>query len=286
MVPSPGGGPARLPPIDAETMRRLMIHEARVHGLPGRTLKDLGDAVLLHDPVDPEPFWNRVELVKWPDDPAGFDRRLTETLVLFAAMGRQPHIWASPLYDEPADLVSRLAANGFADLGLGDLMALADPDRLMAAAPGYLPAGVALERLSGLSESEAADAARDVVEVLVDAFDVEPERRAPIEAETSATLRHPWFTHYLVRLDGAPAAVARRATFDGASYLSSIGTASWARRRGLARLATVMAASDALADESDWTYLGVFSDNEAAIRLYREIGFERIGASSPDMLLV
>ena len=65
-----------------------------------------------------------------------------------------------------------------------------------------------------------------------------PERRAGIEAETAASLGHPWFTHYLVRADGRPAAVARRATFDGLSYLSSIGTAGWARGRGLGSLVT------------------------------------------------
>ena len=36
-----------------------------------------------------------------------------------------------------------------------------------------------------------------------------------IEAETIASLGHPWFTQYLVRVDGVPAAAARRATFEG-----------------------------------------------------------------------
>ena len=37
-----------------QTMRRLLLHEARVHAIPGRTLRDLGDAILLHDPAEPE----------------------------------------------------------------------------------------------------------------------------------------------------------------------------------------------------------------------------------------
>ena len=108
-------------------MRRLLLHEARVHADPGPDLRDLGDAILLHDPVEPEPFWNRLEGLRWPVEPGAFDRRLTEMLVLFASLGRQPHVWASPLHDAPADLVARLVANGFRDMGAGGVMVLVDP---------------------------------------------------------------------------------------------------------------------------------------------------------------
>ena len=46
--------------VDPATMRRILVHEARVHATPGRRLRDLGDSLLLHDPLDPEPFWNRL----------------------------------------------------------------------------------------------------------------------------------------------------------------------------------------------------------------------------------
>ena len=111
-------------------------------------------------------------------------------------------------------------------------------------------------------------------------------QRAGIEAETAASLAHPWFTHYLVRLDGRPAAVTRRATFDGASYLSSIGTAPWARNRGLGGLVTRLASADGLALGSSWVYLGVFVENETASVLYRRAGFERVGQSCPDLVLI
>ena len=32
-----------------------------------------GDALLLHDPQDSEPFWNRLQAVRWPEDPDAFD---------------------------------------------------------------------------------------------------------------------------------------------------------------------------------------------------------------------
>lgn len=267
-------------------MRRLLWHEAQVHAIPGRVLRDLGDAILLHDPVEPEPFWNRLEGLRWPAEPAAFDRRLTETLVLFASLGRQPHIWASPIHDGPLDLVERLVANGFRDMGAGEIMALADPApaRLAAAAPP--PDGVTIERLTCLDGPTAAAAASAVVEVLLDAFDVDEDRRPGVEAETVASLGHPSFTHYLLRLAGTPATVARRATFEGASYLSSIGTAGWARGRGLGRLVTAVAVSDSLALGSEWTYLGAFAENSGAIRIYEQAGFERVGDSCPDLLLI
>ena len=271
--------------LDAATMRRLLLHEARVHAIPGRDLRDLGDAILLHDPVEREPFWNRLEGLRWPEEPAAFDRRLTETLVLFASIGRTPHIWATPIHDSPADLVARLESNGFRDMGMGNVMMLVDsePARLSATQP--YPDGVTIERLVGVEGRDAVAAASAIVEVLIDAFEVDPERRQAIEDETVASLGHPWFTHYLIRADGEPATVARRATFEGVTYLSSIGTAGWARGRGFGTLITRMAAFEGLADGSAFVYLGVFADNADAIGVYQRSGFQQVGSSCPDMLL-
>jgi hypothetical protein len=276
---------APAPDLDEATMRRLLLHEARVHAIPGRDLRDLGDAILLHDPVEREPFWNRLEGLRWPEDPAAFDRRLTETLVLFASIGRTPHIWATPIHDSPADLVARLESNGFRDMGMGNVMMLVDsePARLSATQP--YPDGVTIERLVGVEGRDAVAAASAIVEVLIDAFEVDPERRQAIEDETVASLGHPWFTHYLIRADGEPATVARRATFEGVTYLSSIGTAGWARGRGLGTIVTRMAAAEGLADGSAFVYLGVFADNADAIGVYQRSGFQQVGSSCPDMLL-
>jgi len=270
--------------VDPATMRRMLMHEAQVHATPGRTLRDLGDAILLHDPSDPEPFWNRLAAIRWPDDPEAFDSRLTEILVLFATIARQPHVWPSPAHDTPGDLVARLIANGFRDMGAGLVMAMGNalgtPLEWEATPPG-----VTLERVSGMSGAPAATVSGAIVKVLADAFEVFPEREPGIEAETLVSLRHPSFIHYLLRLDGQPAAVARRATFDGLSYLSSIGTASWARGRGFGRIVTAAAARDAIGAGSEWVYLGVFADNQVAIGLYEGLGFERIGDAGPDLLL-
>ena len=117
------------------------------------------------------------------------------------------------------------------------------------------------------------------------AFAVEPERRVAIELEAVLGLATEAYHAILVRVDGRPAAVARRTTFAGASYLSSIGTDPAYRGRGLGRLVTSLAVTDALADASRWTYLGVFEDNAVARSLYDSVGFVPIGGVSPDLLL-
>ena len=127
--------------------------------------------------------------------------------------------------------------------------------------------------MSGIDGRAAERAADEIVAVLFDAFGVGDARRAGIVAETMASLADPRFTHYLVRRDGEPVAVARRATFDGLSYLSSIGTVDRARGRGFGRLVTASALADALEAGSEWVHLGVFADNPTAIALYERLGF-------------
>jgi ribosomal protein S18 acetylase RimI-like enzyme len=274
------------PPIDATTLRRLLRHEAEVHAMPGRQLRDLGDALLLHDPVDSEPFWNRLEGLTWPSEPEAFDRRLTEAAIQFATIGRQPHIWLAPPHDEPADLAARLAANGFEDMGKGLLMITRDAAPARAALTVALDAGMTLERLSEVHGPGAEQAAEAIVGVLFDAFGVVGARRAGIIAETQASLGDTRFMHYLVRVDGEAVAVARRATFGGLSYLSSIGTVDSARGHGFGRLVTASAVVDALDAGSEWVHLGVFADNPPAIALYERLGFVMSGEPGPDMVLV
>ncbi len=218
-----------------------------------------------------------------------FDRRLAEIGVLFASIGRQPHVWVSPPHDTPADLAARLAANGFEDIGTGHMMVARDAEPSRAALRRPIPAATRIRRLDGAGGTDAAaiaDAAEAIVSVLTAAFGVDEERRPGVMAETLASLADPRFTHYLVLVADAPAAVARRATFDGLSYLSSIGTMDWARGRGLGRLVTATALIDGMAAGSTLAHLGVFADNDAAIALYHSLGFEMAGEPGPDMMLV
>ena len=270
--------------LDAAQVRWLAWHEAQCHALAGREVRDLCDAFLLHDRLDREPFWNRLAGIAWPEEPAAFDRRLAEALALFASIDRTPHIWPQPGFDGPPDLVDRLLAHGFEDVGAGILMVL-DPIRASLETPGGPDSAIQIERFHGLTGTLAHDAAEAIAMVLGEAFSVEPGIDGSIETEMAASLDREEFHICLARVDGEPAAVVRRTTFDGGSYLSSIGTRRAFRGRGLGTLVTRTAMADAVAAGSRWIYLGVFAENTVARRMYERLGFTMLGAPSPDLLL-
>ena len=98
---------------DGALVRRLAVHEVAVHGWGSREVRDLGDAVLLHDATDPEPYWNRIAAPDWPLESVAFERRLDEIVTLFATLDRLPHIRTLALDNRPPDLAARLGAAGF-----------------------------------------------------------------------------------------------------------------------------------------------------------------------------
>lgn len=281
------GRDMRLPTgIDRDAMLFLERHETRVHALPGREIRELGDGWVIYDPIDREPFWNRAAGLTWPDDPTAFDARLAQLISLFAVLDRIPHVWPRPALREPPDLVERLVSNGWEDAGSGWLMVLVDPAPAHAAVRSRRrPAGVTLERIGLDDAGRSREAAADVAQVLAEAFLVEPDRQTAIELETLAMWDRPFTRAYLARVDGEAAAVAKLTTLDGASYLSSIGTRPAYRGRGLGRLVTAAATADAARTGSRWVYLGVWEGNDPATRLYATLGFEPVGTPVPDLLL-
>lgn len=267
---------------DGALARRLAAHEASVQAWGVRELRDLGDAFLLHDPTDPEPFWNRIVAPSWPADRSSFDRRLDEIVTLFAALGRQPHVRTLALDNRPEDLDLRLAQAGFRLVGADRAMVLDDPGpcialaRALAARPG-----LALEHVGEGPEHRAMEVAR----LLVRAFDVETDRLPALGAEALAASRRAGGAVLLLSEAGVPAAVARRLTVHGGTYLSSIATAPALQGRGHGSLVTALAVAEALAEGTGFVHLLVDAENRSAIRLYERLGFVPVGEPVLDLLM-
>lgn len=275
-------GPAPWYGLSPAQLRFLELHPAQAIAIPGRGWRDLGDSAMLFSGSEREPFFNRVTAVRWPEDAASFDRRLREALMLFEALDRDPYFWVIPGLSTPGDLVARLTANGFVNQGGGyDMILVGDPPPER----GSLPDGVTLERWHCPDDSQRTGVAEDLAHVIGQAFRIPAGRRAGLVAEVSLTLEQPRFHGYLIRVDGEPVATGERYTFDGASYISSVGTLADFRGRGFGTIITEALARDSVAEGAELTYLGVYPENVNAIRLYRSLGFAILGPRSADMLL-
>ncbi|MBI3746476.1 MAG: GNAT family N-acetyltransferase [Chloroflexi bacterium] len=267
--------------LDRALARRLAVHEAAVHARGGRELRDIGDAYLLHDPGDPEPFWNRLAAPAWPDDGPAFDRRLDEVTTLFATLGRLPHIRTLPLGGRPSDLEARLVEAGFRPVGRDRAMVLTDSGPILALARTLgRRADLRVEAIGSGEAARAMDAAR----VLVEAFNVETDRIPALAAESLAAARRPGGASLLLFHGDRPVAAARRVTLDGATYLSSIGTIPAFRGRGYASLLTAEAVRQAMAEGTSLVHLLADAEMDSAARLYARLGFEAVGAPIADLM--
>jgi GNAT superfamily N-acetyltransferase len=269
--------------VDGSLLRTIEIHETRVHAMgPGRVMLDLGDAVALFDPGDPDPFFNRVAAIRWPEGPGAFEARLDETLQLFQDRERQPYVWLSPGFRRPADIADRLRARGFIDLNGGLIM-------LQVRRPGpgsrRLPDGATMERLGPGSADRAARAAVAAATVIAEAFGVTADRLPALRAEIAVGAEDPRIDVRLVRIDDEPVAVGRRHSFDGLSYLSAIGVRPRWQGRGFGEAVTRALLEGAAETGDDLVYLGVYPGNERARALYARLGFAVLGGQAPDLIL-
>jgi GNAT superfamily N-acetyltransferase len=270
--------------VDEALLRRLEIHETRVHALgPGRELVDLGDALALFDPRDPDPFFNRVAAVRWPDDPEAFRARVDDVVRLFAARQRQPHVWVAAGFRRPPDIAERLEARGFVDLGGGLTMLLVRDPGDRPSRP--LPPGCAIERIGPGDARRGARDAVDAATVVAEAFGVSADRLPALRAEIQTGLDDPLIDVRLVRSDGEPVAVGRRHGLDGISYLSAIGVRRGWQGRGLGEAVTRALVDGARDAGHEFVYLGVYPHNERARELYARLGFAILGGPAPDLIL-
>lgn len=282
-----------LPQADLELARRLMVHEAEVQRTPSRELRDLGDGWLLHDPADAEPFWNRIVAPRWPEEPGAFERRLDEVVTIFATLDRLPHVRPKPLGNEPSDLADRLVRNGFERQGEDLRMVLRDPEPCRALAGRQHGWNVPWSRLRIARHPGAAAGpprlwAADASLVLAEAFEVDPYRRAALEADLLACAQRPECSVLLLFDADEPVATARRTTAGDGTYLSSIATRPGWRGRGHGALVTAIAVCDAIGRSGDpgsaFVHLAVDVRNPVARRLYERLGFGVVGEPVPDLI--
>ncbi|MBI3751500.1 MAG: GNAT family N-acetyltransferase [Chloroflexi bacterium] len=283
---------------DLELGRRMMVHEAEVQRNGSRELRDLGDGWLLHDPGDAEPFWNRLVAPVWPAPAMAFEHRLDEVVTLFSTLDRIPHVRPSPIGNEPSDLTDRLLANGFERVGEDLRMVLRDPEPCLtlatrfgapAPAPGAPGSGrIRVARHPGAASGPPRLWASEASLVLAEAFDVDPYRRAALEADLLACASRPECSVLIVFDGDEPVATARRMSTPSGSYLSSIGTRPGWRGRGHGALATALAVMDSLEATAgrggDFVHLAVDVRNQVARRLYERLGFQVVGAPVADLL--
>jgi ribosomal protein S18 acetylase RimI-like enzyme len=269
--------------MDSETLRFLEIHRLRAMTVPGRAWRDLGDSVMLFSAVDTDPFFNRLAAVRWPSDGAAFDARLALAKELFAAVERRPCLWVAPGLSAPADIVARLEADGFTDQGGGfDLVLVRSPLRPVRR---RIAGEYTIERWNQPAQDDLQAQAEALAVVVGEAFGIPGTRHTNLVREIGLTLGTPNFHANVMRIDGEPVAVGSRYTFDGASYLSSIGTRPVWQGRGFGTAIALSLAQDSIAAGVGLVYLSVHSDNDAAIRLYRSLGFAVTGPKAADMLL-
>ncbi len=266
--------------------RDLAVHETRIHAGRHREVRELGFGLLLFDPADAEPFWNRLAAPELADEPGSFDRQAQQAIVLFGTLGRYPHVRPLAAGNRPADLAQRLVALGFDVVAEDRSMVLHDAGPALALVARPLPDGVAIERIRSGAALPAGDPLADVAATLRSAFGVDAAREVAIAQDARSSLAIPRTEFVLVRHEGAPVAVAKRTSRRGAAYLSSIGTRPGMRGRGYGRLATAVAIAGALADGDRRTHLVVEADNHAGLALYRGLGFAEVGGVIPDLLLL
>ena len=255
----------------------LLALEARAHRWPARTIREFGGGILVHDPHDPEPIFNRLVDPRLPPASGATNVRATWEAWLngvrgvFDAISRRPHLWLTAPPEDPR--IEWLERDGFGQVGASRYMYLHDAQPIPGAASRQTGIdGVELERVDRQTP-DPIRAGRDVAAVIADAFDLDPAFHVLIQADIAQMLEVDAFSFVLVRVNGEPVATARRTTDGRASLLAAIGTRRDFRGRGLGRLVTATATADALAAGSKTVFLGVEDGNDPARQLYEQLGY-------------
>ena len=161
------------------------------HAIPSRVVRDLGDALVLHDPRDPDPFWNRMVSVRWPASP----RRVRSTPRRGGDDVRPRRAAAAHLAVARAQRARRTSwpassPTGSADVGGGHVMVLTEPASCPPLAAGELAAGVTVAGICRATDAMDGDV-DDIAAVLAESFGALPDRAGELAADLRPDARRP-----------------------------------------------------------------------------------------------
>jgi ribosomal protein S18 acetylase RimI-like enzyme len=192
----------------------------------------------------------------WPEALAAVRARMREE-------GTWPSLLLTDRPDQPPDLAAQLERAGWMRVvsevvlwvGHASVVPHLEPGmRIEAVQPGKLETHEAMERrIFGIGTDQAE------------------RRRGAISAALEAGRLRAW----LVWVDDEPVAVARLSQGDGVAGLQGVGVVEGYRGRGYGTLITTVATRAGLATGNRVVWLSVREDNDAALSVYGQLGFER-----------
>ena len=209
---------------------------------------------------DPGPGFNLATHIRWPDD--AVKERLDEIERRMREAERWPSIVVADGLSEPPDLASHLRAAGWSLIGT-ELTMFA---RHAPVVP-HLDPGLRVEAVTPASALESAELEGTVFGLPAFALGEQAERLA--RAVERGQVRG-----FLLRLVREPVATARLAPGHGLAGLHGVAVAANHRRRGYGRMITAVATRAGLVTGRGLVWLSVDEANDAAIELYRTLGYE------------
>jgi ribosomal protein S18 acetylase RimI-like enzyme len=213
--------------------------------------------------------------------PDGFEERVVAVLETFEPDAFPVTWWVGPT-SEPRDVGERLRALGFRqeEEEFGMILDLSEPID-----EPVVPPGVSIEHVD---DELGLAALHDVMTAAYDWDADGVEKRRIYESMYRSTLgvAGAGWNHFLLRLDGLPAASSSVRLVGGQAFVTNIGTAPFARGRGLGTAATV--ATLHLARRLGYP-TAVLTASVDGRGLYRRLGFREYGVleryvATPDVL--
>jgi ribosomal protein S18 acetylase RimI-like enzyme len=257
-----GGGPEEgSPPPSLDEQQAIERQLARLPQFAGAVIEHLEalDALVVRLPGR-GPGYNFAACLRWTAESA--PERLAALRHWFHDAGEWPALILADGLGQPSDLAGHLAAEGWVELERERIYAT----RRQPTVPHLSPT-LRLESVTARTAAECQAIEQQVFGLAERHTQAREEHLA--RAVESGALRA-----YLLRLDGRTVASARLSVEGGLAAISGVGVLPEHRGMGLAGLVTSVATRAGLATGGALVWLSVDERNEAALKVYRRIGYE------------